>query len=150
VFNGRVKGWMAGREWLGDALYAAGYFTVGVLLHLIVPEVAIRWSDGPVPSTWAVLGLLVVAALGHTQRRVRPVLGLVIGCVALLGAVQLGYLPLALMLVLGELLYCSVLYTSQRLSWAVTDHHNTAEAMLRAAGFADHPNGLVRRPPPRG
>jgi signal transduction histidine kinase len=119
VFNGHVKGWLSARERRSDALFVVGYFAVGVLLHLIVPEVAIRWGDGPVPSTWAVLGLLVVAALGHTQRRVRPVLGLAIGCVALLGAVQLGYLPLALMLVLGELLYCSVLYTSERLSWAV-------------------------------
>jgi signal transduction histidine kinase len=119
VFNGPVKGWLSAHERRDDALFVVGFFAVGVLLHLIVPEAAIHWSDGPVPSTWAVLGLLVVAALGHTQRRVRPVLGLAIWCFALLAAVQLGYLPLALMLVLGELLYCSVLYTSERLSWTV-------------------------------
>jgi MYXO-CTERM domain-containing protein len=85
VFNGRVRGWLSRRERRDDALFVVGYFAIGVLLHLVVPEAAIRWSDGPVPSTWAVLGLLVVAALGHSQRRVRPVLGLAIGCVALFG-----------------------------------------------------------------
>jgi MYXO-CTERM domain-containing protein len=128
-----VRGWLSAHERRDDALFVVGFFAVGVLLHLIVPEAAIHWSDGPVPSPWAVLGLLVVAALGHTQRRVRPVLGLAIGCVALLAAVQLGYLPLALMLVLGELLYCSVLYTSERLSWTV------AGATVAVAGGA----GLV-------
>jgi signal transduction histidine kinase len=119
VFNGRVKAWLAQHDRLGDVLYAAGYYTLGVLLYLVVPEISIHWGDLPVPSTWAVLGLLTVGAAGHTQRRARPVLGLAIACLALLGLVQLGLVPLALMLVLGDLLYCSVLYTSQRLSWAV-------------------------------
>jgi MYXO-CTERM domain-containing protein len=120
VFNDRVNRWLStGREQRDDALHVVGFFTVGVLLYLIVPDVAVRWSDGPAPPAWALLGLLVVAALGHTQRRVRPVLGLAIACVALLGMVQLGSVPLALMLILGDLLYSSVLYTSERLSWAV-------------------------------
>jgi signal transduction histidine kinase len=119
VFNGRVKAWLAQHDRLGDVLYAAGYYTLGVLLYLAVPEISIRWGDLPVPSSWAVLGLLTVGAAGHTQRRARPVLGLAIACLALLGLVQLGLVPLALMLVLGDLLYSSVLYTSQRLSWAV-------------------------------
>ena len=119
MFNGPVKGWLSGRERLGDALYAAGYFALGVLLHVIVPDVAVRWGEAPEPSTWMLVGLLAVAALGHTQRRVRPVLGLAVALLVLLGMVQLAFVPLALMLVLGDLLYCSVLYTSQRLSWAV-------------------------------
>jgi len=119
VFNGRVRGWLEGREWLADALYAVGYFTLGVLLYLVVPDVAIRWNEAPEPSPLALLGLLAVGALGHTQRRVRPVLGLAIACVALLVMVQLGSVPLALLLILGDLLYCSVLYTSERLSWTV-------------------------------
>jgi signal transduction histidine kinase len=119
VFNGRVKGWPAERERLEDALYAVSYFTLGVLLHLFVPDVGIRWSDAPEPSTWTVLGLLAVAFLGHTQRRVRPVLALAIACVALLAMVQVAFVPLAMMIILGDLLYCSVLYTSERLSWTV-------------------------------
>jgi signal transduction histidine kinase len=119
VFNVRVTGWLAGRERLTDALYAVGYFAIGVLLYLIVPDAALRFGDAPAPSVWAVLGFLVVAALGHTQRRVRPVLGLAIALGALFGMVQLSVVPLALMLVLGDLLYCAVLYTSRRLSWAV-------------------------------
>jgi signal transduction histidine kinase len=114
-----VRGWLSGRERRDDALYAVGFFALGVLLHLFVPEVAIRWSDAPEPSTWTVLGLLAVAFLGHTQRRVRPVLGLAIACVALLGMVQVAFVPLAMMMILGDLLYCSVLYTSERLSWTV-------------------------------
>jgi MYXO-CTERM domain-containing protein len=119
VFNGRVKGWPAGRDRLEDALYVVVYLTLGVLLYLIVPDVAIRWSDVPEPPPLALLGLLVVAAAGHTQRRVRPVLGLAIACVALLGMVQLGTVPLGLMLILGDLLYCAVLHTSERLSLTV-------------------------------
>jgi MYXO-CTERM domain-containing protein len=119
VFNGRVEGWLEGRERLEDALYVVGFFTLGVVLYLVVPDVAVRWNDAVEPSPWALLGLLAAAALGHTQRRVRPVLGLAIGCIALLGMLQLGSVPLAMMLILGDLLYCSVLYTSRRLSWAV-------------------------------
>jgi signal transduction histidine kinase len=131
VFNGRVKGRLrTGRERRDDALNVVGFFAIGVLLYLIVPDVAARWGDAPPPSTWVVLGMLMVAALGHTQRRVRPVLGLAIACVALLGMVQLEFVPLALMLVLGDLLYCSVLYTSERLSWAV------AGATMAVAGGA--------------
>jgi signal transduction histidine kinase len=119
VFNGRVAGWLDGRERLEDALYVVGYLTLGVLLYLTVPEVAIRWGDVPEPPPWALLGLLVVASAGHTQRRVRPVLGLAVACLALLGMVQLGMVPVALMLILGDLLYCSVLHTSERLSLTV-------------------------------
>lgn len=119
MFNGRVKGWPAEREQLGDALYAGAYFTLGALLHLFVPEVAVRWGDAPEPSTWMVLGLLAVASLGHTQRRTRPVPALAIVCLALLGMTQVALVPLAMMLILGDLLYCSVLYTSERLSWTV-------------------------------
>jgi signal transduction histidine kinase len=120
VFNGRVMALLStGRMRRDDALYALGYLVIGTLLHLVVPEVAIRWGDGPAPSTWVVLGLLAVAALGETQRRSRPLLGLVIALVALAGTTQVAFVPLAIMLVLGDLLYCSVLHTSRRVSWAV-------------------------------
>jgi signal transduction histidine kinase len=120
VFNGRVMALLStGRARVDDALYALGYFVVGTLLHLVVPDVAIRWGEGPEPSTWALLGLLAFAALGETQRRARPVLGLAVALLALLATVQLAFVPLAVMLILGDLLYCAVLYTSQRVSWAV-------------------------------
>jgi signal transduction histidine kinase len=120
VFNGRVKALLSTRRaGLDDALHALGYFVVGALLHLVVPEIALRWGDDPVPSVWVVLGLLAVAALGETQRRARPVLGLAIALVAVLGTVQLAFVPLAIMLVIGDLLYCAVLHTSRRVSWAV-------------------------------
>jgi signal transduction histidine kinase len=120
VFNGRVMALLStGRARLDDALYALGYFVVGMLLHLVVPDVAVRWNEGPAPSTGLVLAGLAVAALGETQRRVRPVLGLATALVALVGMVQLAFIPLAVMLVLGDLLYCSVLYTARRVSWAV-------------------------------
>ncbi|QYN35358.1 two-component sensor histidine kinase [Pseudonocardia sp. DSM 110487] len=128
-----MTGWLHERERLEDALYVVGFFLLGVLLYLIVPEVAIRWNDGPEPSPWALLGLLAVAALGHTQRRVRPVLGLAIACGVLLAMVQLGSVPLAMMMLIGDLLYCSVLYSSERLSWTV------AGATVAVAGGA----GLV-------
>ncbi|WP_345606094.1 sensor histidine kinase [Pseudonocardia adelaidensis] len=108
-----------GRERVEDALYVAGFLALGVLLYLVVPDVAIRWGDGPEPSAWTVLGLLAVAALGHTQRRVRPVLGLAVALAALLGMAQVAFVPLAVMMVIGDLLYCAVLYTSERLSWTV-------------------------------
>jgi signal transduction histidine kinase len=120
VFNGRVKGRLPpGPEHVEPVLHAVGYFVLGTLLHLIAPEVAVRWGDAPAPSTWTLLGLVAVAALGETQRRGRPVLGLAIACVALLALVQMAFVPLAVMLILGDLLYCSVRYTSERLSWAV-------------------------------
>jgi signal transduction histidine kinase len=120
VFNDRVMSWVStGRARLDDALYAVGYFTVGVLLHLAVPDVAVRWGDAPEPPVWAVLGLIALAALGETQRRGRPLLGMAVAGAALLGTVQLAFVPLAIMLVLGDLLYCSVLHTSRRVSWAV-------------------------------
>jgi signal transduction histidine kinase len=131
VFNGRVKGWLStGRERRDDALYAVGYFAIGAFLHLIVPDVAARWGDQGPPSTWVVLALLAVAALGETQRRCRPVLGLAIACLVLLAAVQLTFVPLILMLIVGDLLYCSVLHTSQRTSWVV------AGACVAVAGGA--------------
>ncbi|MFC5238086.1 sensor histidine kinase [Pseudonocardia zijingensis] len=115
-----MRRWVpAGHERWEDALHVVGYFAVGVLLHLIVPDIALRFGDGPAPSVWAVVGLLAVAAVGHTQRRVRPVLGLAIALGVLLGMVQLSLVPLALLLVLGDLLYCAVLYASERLSWLV-------------------------------
>ena len=120
MFNGRVMALLStGRARLDDALHAVGYFVVGALLHVVVPDVAIRIGAAPEPPTWVLLGLLAVAALGETQRRVRPVLGLGIACAALLGTVLLAFVPLAIMLVLGDLLYCSVLHTSRRVSWAV-------------------------------
>ncbi|WP_246106387.1 sensor histidine kinase [Pseudonocardia kunmingensis] len=120
VFNGPVMALLStGRARRVDALYALGYFVIGTLLHLVVPDVAVRLNEGSDPSTWLVLGGLAVAALGETQRRARPVLGLVIALVALVGMVQLAFVPLAIMLVLGDLLYCSVLHTSRRVSWAV-------------------------------
>jgi MYXO-CTERM domain-containing protein len=119
VFNVGVMALVStGRERLDDVLYAVGWFAIGTLLHLIVPEVAVRWDDAPPPPIWVVLGLLVLAALGQTQRRARPVLGLAVACLALLGMVWLGSVPLAIMIVLGDLLYCSVLHTSRRASLA--------------------------------
>jgi len=113
---GAVTGWL---ERHTDLLHAGGFFAVGVLLYLAAPDVAIRWSDVPAPPLWAVAALLVVAALGQTQRRARPVLGLVVACGVLVAMILLGVVPLALMLVLGDLLYCAVLHTSERLSWTV-------------------------------
>lgn len=113
-----MTGWPADRERLEDGLYVAGFFALGVLLYLTVPDVALRLNDAE-PPPWALLGLLAVAALGHTQRRLRPVLGLAVGCLVLVGMVQLGTVPLAMMMIIGDLLYCSVLYTSERLSWTV-------------------------------
>jgi signal transduction histidine kinase len=120
MFNGRVEGWLSiGRERWNDALYVVGFFTLGVLLLRTMPEIGLRFGDAAVPPLWPVIGLLVVAAIGHSQRRVRPVLGLAIALGASLGMVQLSYVPLALMLVLGDLLYCAVLYPSRRVSVAV-------------------------------
>jgi signal transduction histidine kinase len=120
VFNGDVQAWSStGRDRLDDVLHPVGYFAVGTLLHLLVPDVAARWGDAPPPPTWMLVGLVAVGAAGLTQRRTRPLLGLAIGCVALLGTVQLAVVPLAMMVIVGDLLYSAVLYTSQRTSWAV-------------------------------
>ncbi len=62
VFNGPVMALLStGRARRVDALYALGYFVIGTLLHLVVPDVAVRLNEGSDPSTWLVLGGLAVA-----------------------------------------------------------------------------------------
>jgi signal transduction histidine kinase len=98
---------------------ALGFAAVGTLLVLVVPEIALR--QGPVAEpAWLSVLLVLVAAAGHTQRRVRPLVALGVATAVLVGgAVAVGVTPLGVALVFGETLYAAVLFTPRRTSRAV-------------------------------
>jgi signal transduction histidine kinase len=109
------------REWAQDALKAALYLAVGAALLLAVPEIAIDWRQDHVdPPVWISLATIAVASLGETVRRALPIVGLgVATAVVLAGVLVTGTTPLGVLLVFGDLLYCAVLFTPRRTSWAV-------------------------------
>ena len=102
-----------------DVRMALGFAAVGTLLVLVVPEIALR--QGPVAEpAWLSVLLVLVAAAGHTQRRVRPLVALGVATAVLVGgAVAVGVTPLGVALVFGETLYAAVLFTPRRTSRAV-------------------------------
>ena len=112
---------LSGRERAQDALRAVAYFVVGALLLLVVPEVAVSVQAGrTAPPLWMGLAVLAAACLGETQRRERPVLGLVVACAAVLtGLLASGSSPLGSVLVAGDMLYCAVLFSTRRTSQVV-------------------------------
>jgi signal transduction histidine kinase len=102
-----------------DVLAALVYLVIGLLLAWILPEVRITWwtADPPVAAG---LGALLVACAALTQRRRRPVLALAGGVAAVAaGPLLIGATGLGVLLVLGDLLYCAVLYAPARASWTV-------------------------------
>jgi signal transduction histidine kinase len=117
-----------------DLLKALAFLVLGVLLLAVVPEASVSWRPlpGGAPPVWTELAALVVAALGETQRRARPVLGLGIASAALLaGVLVIGRTPVGVVIMFGDMLYCAVLHSSRRRSWAVS-----AAAGLVLAGMA--------------
>jgi signal transduction histidine kinase len=112
---------LSGRERVEDALRAMAYFVVGALLLLVVPEVAVSVQPGQAePPLWTGLAVLAGACLGETQRRERPVLGLIVACAAVLtGLLASGSSPLGSVLMAGDMLYCAVLFSTRRTSQVV-------------------------------
>ncbi|WP_433276421.1 sensor histidine kinase [Pseudonocardia xinjiangensis] len=123
---------LSGRERGEDAFQAIGYFAVGALLLLVLPEVTVSARPGAgEPPLWTGLVVIAVACLGETQRRGRPVLGLAVAWAAVLGGMlATGSSPLGAVLVFGDMLYCAILFTSRRASRAVA-----ATAALVAGGL---------------
>jgi signal transduction histidine kinase len=110
----------SGREWLQDVRVAVLLLVFGALLLVFVPEVAITRDEQPTPPMWMSLVAIAVASLGETLRRALPVAGLGIATVALLGAgAIIEAVPLAVLLIFADLLYCAVRFTSRRTSYAV-------------------------------
>jgi signal transduction histidine kinase len=108
------------REWAQDALRAGLYFAVGAALLLVVPEIAIDWWPRADPPTWVSLATIAFASAGEVLRRALPVVGLTLATAAVLaGVLVTASTPLGVLLVFGDLLYCAVLFTSRRTSWAV-------------------------------
>jgi signal transduction histidine kinase len=126
----------SGRELAHDALRAVAYLAIGALLLLAVPEIAVEWR-GPVdPPMWTSLAAIAVAAVGVVLRRALPVAGLAITTVALLcGVVVTGETPLGVLLLFGDMLYCAVLFTSRRTSWAVAGSTGVVVAGLAMASL---------------
>ncbi|MGH3613185.1 MAG: sensor histidine kinase [Pseudonocardia sp.] len=103
-----------------DLGVAGGFLAAGLLLVLAVPDAGVAWwSNGGLPR-WADVLALLVACIGETQRRSRPVLGLAIGTAALMaGPLVVGLTGFGVWIAFMDLLYCAVLYSSRRISWAV-------------------------------
>jgi signal transduction histidine kinase len=113
------------REWIDDARRAAVYTAVGVLLILIIPEATNTWNytDDPVPPPPAgvCMAVLAFACLGLVVRRTHPVTCLMVATLAVLtGPLWLSSMHMAVSLVLGEALYCAVLFSTRRVSLTVT------------------------------
>ncbi|MGH3786431.1 MAG: sensor histidine kinase [Pseudonocardiaceae bacterium] len=101
---------------LRDPAIATGLLAFGLFLDAVVPEVRIDWGTDQADPPWmASAALLILACLGSTQRRSRPLLGLCLATAALVtSAFLIGMTNLAVLLVLFDLLYCAVLYGSRR------------------------------------
>ena len=127
---------LSGRELAQDALRAVAYLAIGALLLLAVPEIAVEWR-GPVdPPMWTSLAAIVVAAVGVVLRRALPVAGLVITTAAVLGGVVVtGESPIGVLFLFGDMLYCAVLFTSRRTSWAVAGSTGVLVAGLAMASL---------------
>ncbi|MGH3564731.1 MAG: sensor histidine kinase [Pseudonocardia sp.] len=103
-----------------DLGVASGFLAAGLLLVLAVPDASVAWwPHGDLPR-WADVLALLVACIGETQRRSRPVLGLALGTTALAsGPLMIGITGFGVFIVFMDLLYCAVRYSSRRISWAV-------------------------------
>lgn len=103
-----------------DLGVASGVLAAGLLLVLAVPDAAVTWwPHGNLPR-WADGPALLVACIGETQRRSRPLLGLAIGVAALTaGPLVVGLTGFGVWIAFMDLLYCAVLHSSRRVSWAV-------------------------------
>lgn len=128
-----------------DLGVASAFLAAGLLLVLVVPDARIAWGpDADVPR-WPDALALVVACIGETQRRTRPVLGLAFGTVALAaGPLAIGITGVGVFLAFMDLLYCAVLHSSRRASWAVAGSAGTVLAMVSGASLvADGPSAAV-------
>ena len=99
-----------------DAAVGLTWFTVGALLMWGLPELRIGgWGPpGSEPVAWSVL-VLAVACAAESLRRVSAATGLLVAvCALVVGAVWLSRIEFGTLLVLADLLYCSVLYTAPR------------------------------------
>lgn len=107
-----------GPVWARDVTVAVLYLVVGLLLMWAVPEIQVHWGTGPPAAAGPPLPpilVLAVACLGSTVRQSVPLAGLALATVALLaGPLLVGTTDLGTLLVFGDLLYCSVLYTGRR------------------------------------
>ncbi len=113
---------MTGRRWLDDALRAVGFFAVGLLLWLVVPEVSADWWPHPIDigAAGTVL-VLVVACLGLVLRSAHPLIGLSVTTgVLVVGILGIGNSPLGVMLCFADALYSAVLLGSRRAAWTVS------------------------------
>jgi signal transduction histidine kinase len=113
---------MTGRRWLDDALRAVGFFAVGLLLWMVVPEVAASWWANPVDIGPAATVLIIAAAsLGLTVRSAHPLIGLAVTtAVLLVGILGIGTSPFGVMACFADALYSAVLLGSRRSAWTVS------------------------------
>ncbi|MEV1292331.1 histidine kinase [Pseudonocardia sp. NPDC049635] len=116
-----------------DAGVAAGWFTFGVLLMWLLPEMRIAFSGGePGPAPSAVL-VLAVACTGSVLRRTRAPVGLAIATVALVGgALWEGRTEIGVLLVFSDLLYCAVRHPPRRTARAVAITAGVVVVLLAA------------------
>jgi len=117
-----------------DLAVASGFLAAGLLLVLAVPDASVVWwSHGDV-LRWADVLALLVACFGVAQRRSRPVLGLAIGAAALTaGPLVIGLTGIGVWIAFMDLLYCAVLYSSRRISWAVIGTVGAVLALVSGA-----------------
>jgi signal transduction histidine kinase len=113
---------MTGRPWLDDTLRAVGFLAAGLLLWLVVPEVAATWWAIPIDVGPAATVLIIaVACLGLTVRSAHPLIGLgVTTGVLLVGILGTGTSPFGVMLCFADSLYSAVLLGSRRAAWTVS------------------------------
>ncbi|MFC4947464.1 sensor histidine kinase [Pseudonocardia sp. GCM10023141] len=125
-----------------DLGYAAAYLLGSVFLLMVVPVARITWWQAePSPALWVELAQIGVACVGATQRRSHPLVGLGLTTAAMAwGIVITGGTGTGVLLMFTDLLYCAVLHTSRRVSWAVS---GAAGVVIVALGVV----GLIAKGP---
>lgn len=118
-----------------DSAAAAGYLVVGLALMLFVPDVRISWEPSPPPPGVAAVVVLVVACGALVLRRRAPLVGLGISVATFAAGIVLGATDLGVLLIFTDLLYCAVLFTSRRVSRAVSGAAGVAIVAVVVVGL---------------
>lgn len=126
------------RRYGEDIGTAAAFAVLGVLVLLVLPQTGFIQSAST-QSTAVSLAMIGVVALGHLLRRRVPLAALgVAAAVLLVGVLGTGVTPLGVVLVFGETLYCTVLYSSRRVRIGVTTVVGAVAAAFALAALRDH------------
>lgn len=109
------------------------------LLHFVHGTTVTWYGPDRFPEPTRVDLLQVgIAALGTTQRRSHPLIGLLLGTASVgVGAALTGVTGVGVLLMFADLEYCAALHGSRRVSWAVTGAASAAIAAISLASLVE-------------